>query len=281
MWGQVQPEKLRLWSDEAPHATGSEEKDIPTIDLYLPETEAGNEAPLPAVVVCPGGGYGHLAMDHEGKQIAQWLNENQVAAIVLNYRHRGKGYGHPVPLLDVQRAIRTVRANAANWKIDSNKIGVMGFSAGGHLASTAATHFDDGQSDTEDPVDQVSCRPDFAILCYGVLTMGTDITHKGSQNNLLGSDASDELIQSMSNEKQVTANTPPTFLFHTDEDKAVLPENSVEFYLALRKNKVPAEMHIFEKGRHGVGLGKAISGTGQWSDLCILWMQGRKLINDN
>lgn len=277
IWGQStvsQPETLRLWQGDAPQATGTEPKDIPTVDLY----RVDQPSPSPAIVVCPGGGYGHLAMGHEGKQIAEWLNENGITAIVLNYRHRGKGYGHPVPMLDAQRAIRMARNAAADWNISPNRIGVMGFSAGGHLASTMATHFDSGDPAAADPVDKVSCRPDFAILCYGVLTMGTEITHKGSEKNLLGDSPAAELVESMSNDRQVTSETPPTFLFHTDQDRAVLPENSVAFYLALRKHQVPAEMHIFQKGVHGVGLASSIPGTNKWPQLCLDWLKGNQIL---
>lgn len=269
--------KFELWEAEVPQAVGDAEKDRPSVEVYSLETDQ----PTPVVVVCPGGGYGGLAMGHEGDQIAAWLNENGVAAVVLNYRHRGKGYGHPVPMLDAQRAIRLTRAHSEDWNLDPTKVGIMGFSAGGHLASTISTHFDSGHPAAEDAVDHQSCRPDFAILCYGVLTMGTEYTHKGSQNNLLGADAPIDLIESMSNEKQVTADTPPTFLFHTDEDSGVLPENSVAFYLALRKHKVPAEMHIFRKGPHGVGLAAKIPGTNQWPDLCVNWMKGLGVLEES
>ena len=206
------------------------------------------------MVICPGGGYGGLAIDHEGRQIAQWFNSFGVAGFMLEYRHRGRGYGHPAPLQDAQRAIRTVRARAAEWKIAPDRIGIMGFSAGGHLASTAGTHFDEGDPDSADPIERVSCRPDFLILCYPVIAFGEPYTHRGSQKNLLGHNADPALVRSLSNEKQVTAETPPTFLFHTDEDNGVPPENSVQFYLGPSPAGVPAEMHIYRAGPHGVGL---------------------------
>ncbi|MGL4941776.1 MAG: alpha/beta hydrolase [Thermoguttaceae bacterium] len=260
-----------LWTKDVPHALGTEAKDIPKVTVWLP-TEPQTKA---AVVVCPGGGYGGLAMDHEGKQIAEWLNSFGVAAFVLDYRHRGKGYGHPVPREDVQRAIRLVRASAAEYKIDPSKIGVLGFSAGGHLASTAATHFDLGKPDAADPIDRVSCRPDFAVLCYPVITFGDEYTHRGSRQNLLGKENEKDaaLVEEYSNELRVTDATPPTFIFFTDEDTAVPPENGVLFYMALRKHKVPAEMHIFRVGRHGIGLGRDIAGSGEWSKLCETWMR--------
>ncbi len=257
-----------LWLDGAPHATGAEEKDKPRITVCLPDAE---KATGTAVVVCPGGGYGGLAMGHEGTRIAEWLNSFGVAALILEYRHRGKGYGHPNPLLDVQRAIRTARFNAESWKIDPKKIGVMGFSAGGHLASTAGTHFGDHENPGDD-VDKVSCRPDFMILCYPVILFDSKFTHYGSQHNLIGKDAPTELVEHYSNEKQVTPQTPPAFIFFTDEDNTVPPENGVEFYLALRKHKIPAELHIFQKGRHGIGLAKGQTGNEIWPDLCKAWL---------
>jgi len=264
-----------LWPSGAPGATGTEPKDKPTLTFW-PADASGNTGT--AVVVCPGGGYGGLATGHEGQDIAQWFNKMGVSAIVLEYRHRGKGYGHPAPLQDAQRAIRTVRARAEDLQVDPDKIGIIGFSAGGHLASTAGTHFDGGNPDADDPIEQVSCRPDFMILCYAVVAFDEPYTHRGSQRNLIGAEASRELIQSLSNEKQVTSRTPPTFLFHTDEDTVVPPENSIFFYLALRRAKVPAELHVFRQGRHGVGLGKSISGTSAWSECCEEWMRGRGLL---
>ena len=198
-----------------------------------------------------------MAVDHEGRQIAEWLNSIGVAGFVLEYRHHGRGYRHPAPLDDAQRAIRTVRARAAEWKVDPQRIGIMGFSAGGHLASTAGTHFDRGNPAAEDPIARASCRPDFLILCYAVIAFGEPYTHRGSQENLIGKNAPADLVRSLSNEKQVTKETPPTFLFHTDADTAVPAENSIYFYLALRKAGVPAELHVFRPGQHGLGLAKA------------------------
>jgi acetyl esterase/lipase len=262
-----------LWPKGAPGAAGDEEKDKPSITTHLPPAGKANGA---AVVVCPGGGYGALAMDHEGKQVAEWLNTNGVAAFVLKYRIAP--YRHPAPINDAQRAIRTVRARAAEWKVDPNRIGILGFSAGGHLTSTAATHFDKGNKEAADPIDRVSCRPDFAVLIYPVISLTTEYTHKGSKGNLLGFDADDKLVESLSNEKQVTAETPPTFLVHTNEDTGVPPENSVLFYLALRRAKVPAEMHIYEQGRHGLGLGPKDSALATWPAHCITWLGGRGMI---
>jgi len=261
-----------LWPQGAPDAKGTDAKDKPNLIIYLPTKEKAFGS---AVVICPGGGYGGLAMDHEGHQIARWLNDHGIAAFICDYRHKGKGYGHPAPLQDAQRALRTVRARGAEFGVQPNKIGILGFSAGGHLASSAATHFDSGNAKSTDAVEKVSCRPDFAILCYPVIAFDQPYTHKGSQKNLLGENASPDLVKSMSSELQVTKETPPTFLWHTSEDTGVPPENSIVFYLALAKVKVPAELHVFEKGRHGVGLGKGINGTEGWSAACVSWLKGR------
>jgi acetyl esterase/lipase len=269
----AEPKTELLWPQGAPGALGSEAKDKPTLIIYLPEKPTGA-----GIVICPGGGYGGLAMDHEGHQIGRWLNEHGIAGFICDYRHRGKGYGHPAPLQDAQRAIRTVRARAQEFGVDPTKIGILGFSAGGHLTSSALTHFDAGKTDAEDPIERVSCRPDFGVLCYPVIAFDQPFTHKGSQTNLLGKDAPAELIASMSSERQVTDETPPCFVWHTTEDKGVPPENSLVFYSALIAHKVPAELHIFEKGRHGVGLGKDIPGTSAWPAACIAWLKGRGVV---
>lgn len=260
-----------LWPNGAPGALGEKENDKPKLLISLPEKKASTGS---AIVVCPGGGYGHLAMGHEGYEIAAWLNSLGVAAFICDYRHRGKGYGHPAPLNDAQRAIRIVRSRAKEFGVDPAKIGVLGFSAGGHLASTTITHFDSGNERSNDPIERVGCRPDFAVLCYPVIAFDEPYTHKGSQRNLLGEKAKPELIKSLSNEKQVTSDTPPTFLWHTTEDRAVPPENSIHFYLALRRARVPAELHIFEHGRHGLGLARKIPAVNQWPSLCEDWMRG-------
>jgi acetyl esterase/lipase len=269
------PKGELLWPQGAPGAKGDTLADRPTLTAYLPEPAM---AVGTAVVICPGGGYGGLAVDHEGWQFARWFNSFGVAAFVLEYRHRGRGYGHPAPLQDAQRAIRTVRAGADKWHIAPDRIGIIGFSAGGHLASTAGTHFDRGNANASDPIERVSCRPDFLILCYAVIAFEEPFTHRGSQENLLGANADAALVRSLSNEKQVTAETPPTFLFHTDEDKVVPPENSVQFYRALQRAGVPAEMHIYRTGPHGVGLAKGIPGTRTWPDRLKDWMQGQGLV---
>ena len=264
---QTAPRTELLWPAGAPGAVGTEEVDKPSITIYLPQTQNPTGT---AVVVCPGGGYQHLAMDHEGKQIADWLNNLGVAAFVLKYR-LGPRYHHPAMIDDVQRAIQMVRGRAKEFGVAPDRIGVWGFSAGGHLASTAATHFAKNK-------DGVSSRPDFAILAYPVITMKEPYVHKGSRTNLLGENPDPKLVEELSNELQVTPETPPTFLFHTSDDPVVPVENSVYFYLALRKNQVPAEMHIFEHGPHGVGLAQNIPALKIWPSLLENWLRVRELI---
>jgi acetyl esterase/lipase len=275
LWA-AEPKVELLWPQGAPGAKGDTPADKPTLTAFLPEA---GKATGTAIIVCPGGGYAGLATDHEGRQIARWFNSFGVAAFMLEYRHRGRGYQHPAPLQDAQRAIRTVRARAAEWKIAPDRIGIMGFSAGGHLASTAGTHFDRGNPGAADLIERVGCRPDFLVLCYAVIALGEPYTHRGSQQNLLGSDPDPALVRSLSNEKQVTAETPPTFLFHTDEDAGVPAENSVQFYLALRRAGVPAEMHIYRTGQHGLGLAPGVPGTSTWPDRLKDWMRGRGLLD--
>jgi acetyl esterase/lipase len=265
-----QPKVELLWPQGAPGAKGDAPNDKPALNIWLPPAEKGVGS---GVVVCPGGGYGGLALDHEGVQVARWLNSLGVAAFVLEYRHHGKGYEHPAPLDDAQRALRTVRARASEFKVDPNKIGVLGFSAGGHLASTLATHFDKGQPDAADPIGRASCRPDFAILIYPVISLSAPYTHGGSKINLLGANPDPKLVESLSNDTQVTSETPPTFLVHTTEDTGVPPENSIAFYLALHKAKVPAELHIYEKGPHGRGLGTNDPGLKNWPGACADWLR--------
>jgi acetyl esterase/lipase len=264
----------RLWSGDAPGALGKEDRDIPTLALYPASQE---KAVGTGVIVCPGGGYASLAMDHEGKQIAEWLNNIGISAFVLKYR-LGPRYHHPAPLTDIQRAIRFVRHQGKQFNVAANRLGVWGFSAGGHLASTAATHFDKGDSGAKDELDRISSRPDFAVLAYPVISFTTEYVHKGSRRNLFGEPFDEKLAGNLSNETQVTPETPPTFLFHTNEDSGVPPENSVLFYLALRKAKVPAEMHIYEKGRHGVGLAPADPILSSWAGRLADWFKTRGLL---
>lgn len=276
---------IPLWEGKAPHAVGATDTDKPTMTLYIAPPDKANGT---AVVVCPGGGYGGLAMDHEGKQAAEFLNGLGVSAFVLKYRTANKerpGPLHPAPLTDAQRAIRLVRANAKAYGVDPNRVGIWGFSAGGHLASSAGTHFDKGDRDAADPIDRQVCRPDFLILSYPVISMENGVTHGGSRNNLLGANPDPKLIEQFSNEKQVTKDTPPTFIFHTSADAAVPPENAVRFYLACKKAGVPVELHIYEKGRHGVGLGRDTRWTGDekslagWPDRLVDWMKSRGLLD--
>lgn len=268
------PKVIPLYPEGAPGAVGAEDADKPTLTAYLPLGGLNTGA---AVVVCPGGGYGFLADNHEGKQVAEWLNSIGVAAFVLKYRIAPR-YKHPAPLQDAQRAIRTVRAGAKEWNVKPERIGIWGFSAGGHLASTAGTHFDDGKSDAADAVERVSCRPDFLILAYPVITFTDTSMHRGSRNNLLGASPDQMLVENLSNEKQVTDRTPPTFMFHTNADTGVPPENSVLFYLALRKAKVPAELHIYEQGKHGVGLAPGDPVLSSWKDRLAGWLASRGLL---
>jgi acetyl esterase/lipase len=271
----AEPQVELLWPKGAPLAKGEADNDKPSVTIYRAPKDKATEA---GIIVCPGGGYGHLAIGHEGRDIAEWMNSLGITAFVLKYRHRNMGYGHPAPLLDAQRAMRFARANEKQYQLDSKKIGIIGFSAGGHLASTVGTHFDDGQSDAADPIDRVSCRPDFMILVYPVIALSTEYAHGGSKKNLLGDNPDEALLKSLSNETQVTAKTPPTFLMHTGGDSAVPPENSVLFYMALRKAKVPVELHIYEKGGHGYGLAPNDPVLATWSARCEDWLRGRGIV---
>ncbi len=251
-----------LYPNGAVDARGDTDADKPSLTHYLPSRD---KAAGTAVIVCPGGGYGALAMDHEGRQVAEWLNGQGIAAFVLKYR-LGPRYRHPSMINDAHQAIRMVRRRAETFGVAPDRIGILGFSAGGHLAATAATHF------------EAETRPDFAILAYPVISFTTDYVHKGSRRNLLGDNPDPALVENLSNELQVTARTPPVFLFHTNEDTGVPPENSILFYLALRKAKVPAEMHIFEPGRHGVGLAQQLPALNQWPALLAAWFKTRGLV---
>ncbi len=265
---------IPLWAGAAPGALGNDETDIPAITVYLPRTLAPN---TPAVIVCPGGGYVSLAMNHEGRQVASYLNSLGIAAFVLRYR-LGPRYHHPIELGDAQRAIRMLRSHAAEWRLDPARIGIMGFSAGGHLAVSTGTRFDDGKSDAADPIEHVGSRPDFVILGYPVVSMSEPWTHQGSKTNLLGNNPDPELAKSLSGELAVTKSTPPTFIFQTNADTTVPAENSVYYYLALRKAGVPAELHVFEKGPHGVGLANDDPALSEWSKLLANWLRGRGVV---
>jgi acetyl esterase/lipase len=259
-------EPVLLWPDVAPGALGATERDQPAISPFLLEDGKGVSA---AIVVCPGGGYGGLAA-HEGKDYALWLNERGVTAFVLKYRLGSHGYRHPRMLEDAARAVRLVRARALEWGVDPHRVGVMGSSAGGHLAATLLTHFDAGQPESADAVERQSSRPDLGILCYPVITLG-EYTHVGSKRNLLGENPAPGLVENLSNEKRVTPETPPTFLWHTVEDTAVPIENSLLFAQALRAAKVPFELHLFERGRHGIGLANGHP----WTQALEFWLGQR------
>lgn len=273
----VEPMTEPLWPGEVPHSLGSGEGHIPTLTYYRPDGETQTHV---AVVICPGGGYSHLAVDHEGHDVAKWLNTFGVTGIVLTYRHGGQGYGHPVPLMDAQRALATVRSKASDLAIDPNRIGILGFSAGGHLASTLSTHYQQQVHTVGDEIDEVSCRPDFSILIYPVITMSDSFGHAGSKQHLIGDHPDDELAQSLSNYLQVTADTPPTFLVHADDDRVVPVENSLVYYKALRKAGVPAECHVFRQGGHGFGLatGRRRGQAEVWPSLCERWMKVMNII---
>jgi acetyl esterase/lipase len=263
--------KFSLWPGQAPLGDGNSETANASITVHLPAPAKANGA---AVVICPGGGYGGLVVGPEGHGIANWLNQHGIAGIVLEYR---LPHGRPfVPLLDAQRAIRTVRFHAKRWNIDPSRIGIIGFSAGGHLASTAGTHFDGGKPQAADPIDRVSCRPDFAILVYPVITM-SEKTHGGSKANLLGRDPTPEMVDLFSNEKQVTGKTPPMFLAHAKDDTAVVPDNSREMYEALKAHHVAAEYLELPQGGHGLNGYKGPMWDA-WQTKSLEWLATQKLI---
>ena len=263
----VTEQPIILWPNGAPGALGHEPGDIPTLTPYLPPPDKATGA---AIIVCPGGGYSHLA-DHEGRPVAEWLNTLGITAFVLKYR-LGPRYHHPAPLLDAARAIRTVRARATQWHLDPNRIGILGFSAGGHLAATIGTRFDAGTPDAADNIERVSSRPDLIMLIYPVITMG-EFTHAGSKRMLLGENPTADLVKLLSNDEHVTKETPPAFLVHTADDPGVPVENSLRFAEALRKMKVPVEVHIYEHGPHGFGLGGKDPILSTWPQRCADWLK--------
>jgi len=287
-----QPQVLKLWPDGIPgskndpsyveniittegRVTRANNVVTPDLTVYLPDPATANGT---AVLICPGGGYGTLAFDHEGNAIAQWLNDNGIAGIILKYRlpsariMADKSTG---PLQDAQEAMRVIRRNAASWKIDPGKVGVIGFSAGGHLASTISTHYADKVYEVKD---NISARPDFSLLIYPVITMDTTFTHRGTRNNLIGPDPTEKNVFRFSNEKQVNAETPPAFLVHSSDDNAVPVLNSISYYEALVRNKVAAELHIFQKGGHGYGLAPKGGTESSWPGLCLIWLKKNKII---
>jgi acetyl esterase/lipase len=265
-----------LWPEGAPGALGTADKDIPTLTPFFPAPDKATGA---AIVICPGGGYAGLA-PHEGDQYARFLNESGIAGFVLKYRLGSAGYHHPAMLQDAARAVRTVRARAGDWKLNPKRIGIIGSSAGGHLASTLLTHFEAGNPDAADPIERQSSRPDLGILCYAVITLG-EFTHQGSKQNLLGKDPSPELVHDLSNELQVTKDTPPCFIWHTYEDAAVPVENSLQFAEALRRAGVPFDLHIYQEGRHGLGLGTSTWNPAHrhpWTHDLVFWLKAQGFI---
>jgi acetyl esterase/lipase len=267
-----QPVEIDLWPGGAPESNGLKESEnggysAAKLYVYRPERQKNARA---AVVICPGGGYSGLAMNHEGHEYARWLSTGGITAVILKYRLPNKN--HFIPLKDAQRALRTVRAMAKDWDVDPARVGISGFSAGGHLAATAATHFDAGNASAADPVDRLGCRPDFAILFYPVITMKEEFTHLGSRRNLMGDGYNAELVDLYSNEDRVTAQTPPTFLITSDDDRVVLPRNSVEFYSALKRNGVPAVLYVIPDGGHGWGATPEKSQYPEWSAPLKSWL---------
>jgi acetyl esterase/lipase len=268
--GQVMP----LWNGAAPGALGTDERDIPALTVYLPRAM---NARTPTMIVCPGGSYRALASNHEGRQVAGYLNSLGIAAFVLRYR-LGPRYHHPIELGDAQRAIRILRSHAEEWRLDPARIGIMGFSAGGHLAMSASTLSDSGNPGSDDIIERSGSRPDIVVLGYPVISMTAPWTHPGSKSNLLADHADPDLARRLSGEQAVTKGTPPTFIFQTNEDRIVPAENSLHYFLALRQAGVPAEMHIFEKGPHGVGLANDDASLAPWSTLLANWLRGRAFI---
>lgn len=264
----AQNEPMRLWEKDAPGAVGNEPLDVP---MLMPFPAPADKATGAAVIVCPGGGYSKLVDGKEGSEIAKWLNSLGISAFVLKYRI-GMRYHQPAPLQDVSRAMRTIRVRAKEWNLDENRIGIIGFSAGGHLASTLGTHFDTGKADSPDPIERASSRPDLMMLIYPVITMG-EFTHPGSKKNLLDENPTDELIKLYSNELQIKKDTPPTFMIHTMDDKVVPVENSLMFVTALRKAGIPIEFHLYETGPHGFGLAPNNQVLASWTQRCADWLK--------
>lgn len=247
----------------------------PTLTVVTPHTDKRNGT---GIVICPGGGYGGLAFEKEGIEVGRWLAERGVTCFVLKYRHGGGEHQHPVPLSDIQRAVRLVRSQATQWGVEPDKLGVMGFSAGGHLASSAGTHFDAGNKNATDSVEQQSCRPDFLVLIYPVISLDATITHGGSRANLLGDKPDPKLVELMSNDLQVTEQTPPTFITHASDDEDVPVENALRFYRALVAHKVPTELHVFAEGGHGFGM-RQQGPVDEWPTLLANWLKGRGLVD--
>jgi len=270
------PAAVPLWEGPAPLSHGTGPLDTPTLTPFLPE---GATSPGPAIVICPGGGYAGLSMVYEGYKEANWFQQHGVAAFVLQYRLPAKGYRHPVPLLDAQRAVRLVRSRAAEWNVDPKRVGVMGFSAGGHLAATLETHFETPAAPPTDAVDQESCRPDYAVLVYAVITFESNQAHQGSKLNLLGLNPSPELVHNLSAETQVTAQTPPTLLVAVDDDKTVPVENSRMMYAALQKAGVDSAFQEYPTGGHGFGFQRPVDTSPHgWLDRVGDWLEARHFL---
>lgn len=270
------PAPLYLWPDGAPGAVGSEEVDKPCVFVYHASDETRTGA---SIVVCPGGGYGGHAMDYEGHHIARYYQSRGVTAALLRYR-LGERYRHPAPLQDVSRAIRTLRQNSAEWNLDSDRVGVIGFSAGGHLASTVATHFDAGDPSSDDPIARQSSRPSFVMLCYPVVSFSAPYSHSGSAKRLLGPNPTNEQLRELSNELHVTADSPPAFLFHTGGDTVVPPQNSIAYAMACAEHGVPCELHLFRHGPHGVGMAQKDIAASHWPELTMIWLRQMGLLTD-
>ena len=264
---------MNVWPGKAPGAMGEADRDIPTITVYVPQTA---KKPYAAILICPGGGYGGLCSSYEGHDIAAWLDQYGIAGVVLKYRLNP--YRHPIPMNDTQRAMRLVRAHAAEWGIDAKRLGIMGFSAGGHLASTVGTHYDRGHAGAMDGIDRFSCRPDFMVLVYPVISMG-NVTHGGSRRNLLGDNPSQELMDNLSNELLVTEDTPPAFLAHSVKDTVVNVENSRLFANALKAKGVAVTLFELPQGEHGLGCGKGLEWA-SWQAECAKWLKENKLTDN-
>lgn len=273
--------KIYLWPEGAPLAQGTAEEDKPSITIYFPAKEKTSGA---GVLICPGGGYVALALGHEGWQVAKWYNEMGVTAAILRYRlgtWDHKKYKHPAPFMDVTRAMRLFRSKAKEYGINPEKIGVMGFSAGGHLASCLSTMFDGGNPKAKDPIEKVSSKPNFSVLVYPVISFRSKHAFEFGRGVLLGDNADPKLVDSMSTETRVTPLTPPTFLMHAADDN-VKCENSLLYFTALRENNVPSEIHIYERGGHGYGLYPAERMKGgnperiaDWPERLKNWLKNR------
>jgi len=267
---KIAAREMLIWPDGAPGAKGNRPGDKPTLTVYLPKEPDQFRT---AVVVCPGGGYERLSMDYEGHEVAKWLSSIGMAGCVLKYRHAGDGYQHPAPLQDAKRAMRIVRSNAENWNINPDRIGIMGFSAGGHLAGTLGAHYDMGDPGASDAIERASCRPNFLVLCYAPLSFVENAPYSGAIERLCGPNPTRAALLELSPTSQVSSNTPPSFLVHCMTDKIVPVENSVKYYEACIEAGVGAELHLYQKGRHGFGMGVGNEPASSWTDLFETWVK--------